>query len=137
MRYQSTRNKSIAVESAYAIKNGISPEGGLYVPESIPQIDLNDIKNMAGMKYTERAAYVLGMFLTDYTADELKVCAQSAYSVPKFETEDTAPLYSIDEKTAVLELWHGPPVLLRIWLFRYFLIFLQMLSAKQAKATRL
>jgi len=108
MKYQSTRNKSIAVDSAYAIKSGISPEGGLYVPESVPQVSLSDIKNIADMKYTQRAAYILGLYLSDYTADELTNCAESAYSVSKFESENTAPLYSLDDKTSVLELWHGP-----------------------------
>ena len=44
MKYQSTRNNKISVDSALAIKRGISPEGGLYVPETIPAVSLDDIK---------------------------------------------------------------------------------------------
>ncbi len=108
MKYQSTRNNKISVESAAAIKRGISPEGGLYVPEEFPEVSLDDIKRIADMKYTERAAYILGLFLTDYTADELKDCAENAYKMPKFESEAVAPLYSLNDKIEILELWHGP-----------------------------
>lgn len=108
MKYQSTRNKQISVDSAIAIKRGISPEGGLYVPDKIPKVSPDDIKAIADMKYTKRAAYVLGLFLTDYTSDELDECAESAYNGPKFESEAVAPLYSLDDTTEILELWHGP-----------------------------
>lgn len=108
MKYQSTRNKSISVDSALAIKCGISPEGGLYVPAEIPAVSLDDIKSMTNMKYTERAAYVLGLFLTDYTKEELNSCASNAYSKEKFESENTAPLHHLNSNASVLELWHGP-----------------------------
>ena len=71
MKYQSTRNKSICVDSAWAIKNGISPEGGLYVPTEIPQVTINDIENYSRLSYKERASEILGLFLTDYTKEEL------------------------------------------------------------------
>ena len=86
MKYQSTRNNKISVDSALAIKRGISPEGGLYVPETIPSVSLDDIKRLSGMKYTQRAAEVLGMFLTDFTKEELNDCALAAYAKEKFES---------------------------------------------------
>ena len=108
MKYQSTRNNSVSVDSAMAIKRGISPEGGLYVPETMPKVSLDDIKALSDMKYTKRASKILGLFLTDYTEEELDLCASGAYMVPKFETDDVAPLYSLNDKTNILELWHGP-----------------------------
>lgn len=108
MKYQSTRNKSVLVDSALAIKRGISPEGGLYVPADIPSVSLEDIKKLSGMKYTERAASILSLYLTDYTKEELDTCASLAYAKEKFETENTAPLYHLNDTTSVLELWHGP-----------------------------
>ncbi len=108
MKYQSTRNNSISVDSATAIKRGISPEGGLYVPEAMPKVSFDDIKALSEMKYTKRAAAILGLFLTDYTAAELDECASNAYMVPKFESDNVAPVYSLNDKTSILELWHGP-----------------------------
>ena len=55
MKYQSTRNNSVCVESAYAIGNGISPEGGLYVPESLPTLTLDDICALCSLTDKERA----------------------------------------------------------------------------------
>jgi len=108
MNYQSTRNSNLRVDSAQAIKNGISPDGGLYVPCEIPSVSLDDILALSKMKYTERAAHILGLFLTDYSADELKECAENAYEATKFGSDDTAPVYKLDNKTNILELWHGP-----------------------------
>jgi len=108
MKYQSTRNSKISVDSATAIKNGISPEGGLYVPQSLPAVSLDDIKKLSEMKYTKRASHILGMFLTDFTKEELDECALAAYSKEKFETENTAPLYHLTDTASILELWHGP-----------------------------
>lgn len=108
MKYQSTRNKSVLVDSALAIKRGISPEGGLYVPAGIPSVSLEDIKKLSEMKYTQRAASILGLYLTDYTKEELDACTSLAYAKEKFESENTAPLYHLNDTTSVLELWHGP-----------------------------
>jgi len=108
MKYQSTRNKDVSVSAAQAINNGISPEGGLYVPASVPQISLDDIASLAELKYADRAAKILGIFLSDYTADELSYCAQNAYSEEKFGSDNTAPVCSLDDTLNILELWHGP-----------------------------
>ncbi len=108
MKYQSTRNKSICVDSAWAIKNGISPEGGLYVPTEIPQVTIDDIENYSRLSYKERASEILGLFLTDYTKEELDFCAHNAYLPEKFGSENTAPVASLTDSLNILELWHGP-----------------------------
>ncbi len=108
MKYQSTRNKAISVDAAAAINTGISAEGGLFVPASIPQVELSDIASLCDLKYCDRAAKILGMFLTDYTKEELEYCTKSAYSKIKFGSDNTAPLVSVTDKINILELWHGP-----------------------------
>ena len=108
MQYQSTRDKNIGVASAQAIKKGISSDGGLFVPVSIPEITLNEIDKMSSMKYTERAEYVLGKYLTDYTAEEIAECAENAYTAEKFGSDDIAPVYKLNDSSYILELWHGP-----------------------------
>lgn len=108
MQYQSTRDKSISVSAAEAIKTGLSAEGGLFVPESFPSVSLDEIEALAKKSYTERAYFVLSKFLTDFTEDELNHCITSAYTKEKFETDAIAPVYKLNDRAYVLELWHGP-----------------------------
>ena len=108
MQYQSTRNKSLSQTSAQAIKAGLSPEGGLFVPETIPSVNLAEIEKMSGMTYNERAYEILSKFLTDYTEEELYNCINSAYTKEKFETANIAPIYKLNGNQYFLELWHGP-----------------------------
>ena len=108
MFYKSTRDSSIRVESAAAIAKGISEEGGLFVPESIPSISMDELKSLAGMDYAQRAAFVFSKYLTDYTDAELRYCTESAYTTKAFDTENIAEIAHLFEGTYMLELWHGP-----------------------------
>ena len=106
MKYISTRNASLSVSGSEAILMGISPEGGLFVPESFPQVSLDKISEMGQMTYAERSAYVMSLYLDEFTYDELLEIANRAYS--RFDDEDACPLTKIDEGMYILELWHGP-----------------------------
>lgn len=108
MFYKSTRDSSIRVESAAAIAKGISEEGGLFVPESIPSISMDELKSLAGMNYAQRAAFVFSKYLTDYTDAELRYCTESAYTTKAFDTENIAEIAHLFEGNYMLELWHGP-----------------------------
>lgn len=108
MFYKSTRDSSIRVESAAAIAKGISEEGGLFVPESIPSISMDELKSLAGMNYAQRAAFVFSKYLTGYTDAELRYCTESAYTTKAFDTENIAEIAHLFEGTYMLELWHGP-----------------------------
>jgi len=108
MKYISTRGaEASGVSSAYAIKTGLASDGGLFMPESIPEIDLDFIKELSSLPYTERAAKVLSLFLTDYTYEELLEDAKGAYSEEKF-IPCPAPVSSLGNGRYMLELWHGP-----------------------------
>ena len=108
MNYQSTRDKTISVTSAEAIKQGLSNEGGLFVPESFPTVTGEEIKSLAKMTYNERAKFILGKFLSEFTDEELAKCVDSAYTKEKFETSAIAPVYKLNDHEYILELWHGP-----------------------------
>lgn len=108
MLYNSTRNKNLQVSSAQAIAQGISEEGGLFVPESLPKLTADDINALADKSYVERAKFVLGGFLTDFTTDELNYCVENAYTAEKFKSDDIAQLAHLYDGTYMLELWHGP-----------------------------
>ena len=108
MKYISTRGAHRdGVPSAYAIKTGLASDGGLFMPESIPEIDLEYIKELSSLPYHERAATMLSLFLTDYTYEELLKDAEAAYSKQKF-IPSPAPVTEMSEGRYMLELWHGP-----------------------------
>lgn len=90
-----------------AVVKGLAEGGGLFVPESLPQLSLDEILNLAKLPYAKRAAFVyraFGIDLPDAKVDELM---DAAYG-NRFDDEAICPITSIDESTHVLELWHGP-----------------------------
>ena len=107
MEYISTRNKSVKVTAAQAIAHGISAEGGLFVPENIPQLTCDDFKNISALDYIGRAKYVLSKYLTDFSEEEMDYCVEGAYS-GSFENDTPAPIANLGKGINILELWHGP-----------------------------
>lgn len=107
MNYISTRDSKNSVTSATAIFRGISPEGGLYMPETVPVVDIQFITQLSQMGYIQRAARVLELFLTDYSREEILNCVTAAYS-GSFQDDQPAPLSSLVGGVSLLELWHGP-----------------------------
>lgn len=108
MLYTSTRDTSVRVSSAQAIARGISADGGLFVPETIPQIDRAFLDSLVGLDYISRAKKILALYLTDFSAEEIDSCVQGAYKAGKFSSEKVAPLKKIADGASVLELWRGP-----------------------------
>ena len=108
MFYTSTRNNEIRVTASQALAQGISEDGGLFVPCEIPHFDLEKISQMTNMSYIQRAKTVLKEFLTDFTQDELDYCVQGAYASEKFSSEKIAPTVNVKGNKNILELWHGP-----------------------------
>ena len=103
MKYISTRGSdSAGVSSAEAIKCGLAADGGLYMPESIPTIGAEAIKELIGLSYPERAAKVLSLFLTDYSYDELLADAAAAYAEDKF-VPSAAPVSELGGGKYMLE----------------------------------
>lgn len=108
MLYKSTRNSNCKVESATAITQGISGEGGLFVPESLPKLSLSDLTRLAEMPYVDRAFEVFSKFLTDFTPAEIRYCVDNAYNDSKFASDNICELAHLFDGTYMLELWHGP-----------------------------
>lgn len=108
MKYFSTRDsQKKSFDSAFVIKKGLAEDGGLFVPDSIPSITENEIKELCTKTYAQRAAFVLSKFLTDYTYSELLEDCEKAYSESSFPG-GAAPLVKVDSNIYSLELWHGP-----------------------------
>lgn len=108
MNYASTRNSALKVTSAHAIVKGLSDEGGLYVPESIPALSKEEILGLCEKSYVDRAYTVFSKFLTDFTPEELRHCVESAYNSKNFDTDNIAEITKLSESRYILELWHGP-----------------------------
>lgn len=108
MLYTSTRDKNVHVSSSQAIAQGISKDGGLFVPEEIPQIDKAFIDSLVGLDYISRAKKVLSLYLTDFTEEEIENCVSGAYAKGKFSSDKVSPIKKIADGGNVLELWRGP-----------------------------
>ena len=105
MKFISTRGGEW-VTGAQAIARGIAADGGLFVPETFPEVTRAELSEMLSMSYAERAAAVLHKFLDEYDYEGLKAACEEAYS--RFEDGDAAPLVKIDAGLYMLELFHGP-----------------------------
>lgn len=108
MKYISTRGGNEELSAAEAIKCGLAKNGGLFVPQELPKLTLEELSAWQKLDYRQRAADLLRRFLTDYSQSEIEDCVNAAYSESKFSDPKIAPLRSLDAKRHVLELWHGP-----------------------------
>jgi len=106
MRYTSTRNNNISVLSYKAILDGISPDGGLYVPSELPKLSESDLNHMQTLDYLGKAVFVLKAFLPEFSQEELTDCVSK--SIQRFEENIVAPIVKLDDTVYILELWHGP-----------------------------
>ena len=108
MNYASTRNSSLKVSGSHAIVKGLSDEGGLYVPESIPHLSEAEILGLCDKSYVDRAYSVFFHFLTDFSDKELRYCVEGAYNTKNFDTDNIAEIAKLKDGKYILELWHGP-----------------------------
>ena len=90
-----------------AVINGLAQGGGLYVPESIPTLSLDEIIGLARKPYAQRAAAIYRAFDIDMSDGLIRQLMERSYG-SNFDTEDICPITAIDQDTYILELWHGP-----------------------------
>lgn len=105
--YNSTRGQELGLTASEAIVKGLSKDGGLFVPSFIPKMD-KTMKELATMNYQDIAKYVLGVFLSDFTEEEIAYCVDNAYDT-KFDDDAIAPLVKVDDYY-YLELFHGSTI---------------------------
>lgn len=104
MKYISTRDKTILISSSEGIIQGLSKEGGLFVPRSIPKLD--NLMALKEMEYKGLAYVIMKEFFTDFENDRLKNCIEKAYD-NKFSTDHIVPVIKAGD-AFFLELFHGP-----------------------------
>ena len=105
--YHSTRNSEETATASEAILKGLTSDGGLFVPDSIPKLNVT-LEDLTQMSYQEIAYAVMKEFLTDFTEEELKTCINNAYD-SKFDTEEIAVTKKVDG-AYYLELFHGATI---------------------------
>ena len=103
MQFFSTRDRNRVVSASQAIAQGLSDEGGLFVPQSFPQVDVQAI---CGLEYPEMAAAIVGQYLTDYSQQFLAEAAKATYG--EAFGGKAGYLAPVSDSVYSLELWHGP-----------------------------
>ncbi len=105
--YSSKRKRRRQVTASQANLKGLADNGGLFVPDQIPALDM-DIDEYAQLSYQETAYEVMKLFLSDFTEQELRSCIDKAYD-DKFDRKEIVPLVRADG-AFYLELFHGPTI---------------------------
>ena len=107
MEYFSTRGTEERLTASEAISRGLAPDGGLFVPDTLPQIGVSELAGLLPLSYGERAKRILAAYLPEYSDAELEALVSASYG-KNFDTEAIAPVRFTDDTTGYLELWHGP-----------------------------
>ena len=105
MKYLSTRGQSPAVSFSEAVRIGLAPDGGLYLPETLPDIS-GDLERWAGLGYADLCFEFMRAFATDLPEATLRAIVAKSYT--SFSHPDIAPLKKLASGLYVLELFHGP-----------------------------
>jgi threonine synthase len=105
MKFISTRGQTPALGFSDAVATGLAPDGGLYLPERLPDIS-GKLDAWAKLSYAELCFEFLKLFATDIAPEKLREIVNKSYT--RFDHPDIAPLRKLDDKTWVLELFHGP-----------------------------
>lgn len=90
-----------------AVIQGLADGGGLFVPQNLPHFSLEEIVALADLPYAEQAATIYQAFGVDLPTETISSLMAQAYG-DNFDTAAICPITSLDEKTHILELWHGP-----------------------------
>ncbi len=107
MRYVSTRGDAPVLNFEEAMLTGLARDGGLYVPDSVPELDAGDIAALAGLTYEEVAFRIMRPFVGDaFSDDEFRAAIADAYA--GFGHDARAPLIQLAPNHFLLELFHGP-----------------------------
>jgi threonine synthase len=109
MKYISTRGNIHPVSSVEAIKMGMVPQGGLFLPEEIPTISLQQLQQWKNLSYSQLATNIFSLFLKDdFSENEISSITRNAYNREVFDSDEITPLKQLDNQLYIMELFHGP-----------------------------
>lgn len=107
IRYLSTRGQAPVLDFEGVVLAGLASDGGLYLPESLPQFSADELRDMRGLSYTELATTVIAPFVEgSIDRDTLAQLVEASYR--DFRHQAVAPLVQLDHDQWLLELFHGP-----------------------------
>ncbi|KAH0583557.1 hypothetical protein H2248_009183 [Termitomyces sp. 'cryptogamus'] len=144
MRYFSTRGGSERLSFEETVLTGLAPNGGLYIPEYIPTLPENWRSDWKNYSFVDLSVAVLSLYILkdEISESELRQLVEKSYKT--FRHPDVTPLTKLDDKTFVLELFHGPTfafkdVALQLLgnLFEFFLIRRNAAKAADAELEKL
>lgn len=119
MKYISTRGGMQPISYSEALLEGLAPDGGLAVPETMPRLDADQIEAWRSLSYPELAVEVLGLFATDIAREELQRMCSAAYSRDNFVADEVVPLTRIDEGLSLVGLSEGPTLAFKDMAMQY------------------
>ncbi|VFR29181.1 Threonine synthase [plant metagenome] len=108
MKYISTRGGMSPLPFSDVLLEGLAPDGGLAVPERLPQVSADMLEAWRGLPYAELAFRVLLLFVKDIPAEDLRKMTHAAYNSEVFGSEDIVPLRPLDDELSLLGLSEGP-----------------------------
>lgn len=108
MKYISTRGGMAPAPYSAILLEGLATDGGLVVPETVPQLTADRIEALRGLSYPELATEILSLYATDIPRDDLAAMCTAAYSADKFVAEEIVPLTALDEQISLVGLSEGP-----------------------------
>ncbi|WP_053386330.1 threonine synthase [Leucobacter japonicus] len=108
MKYISTRGGMEPAPYSAILLEGLATDGGLVVPETLPQVTAAEIESWRSLSYPELAAEILSRFATDIPRADLDEMMRAAYSAEKFVSEQIVPLTKLDEEITLVGLSEGP-----------------------------
>jgi threonine synthase len=115
MRYLSTRGNSPAQSFSDILLGGLAPDGGLYLPESYPQVTRTELDAWRSLSYAELAFAILSKFIDDIPAADLKAICDKTYTAEVYcnarsgdKASDITPVHPLEPGLALLELSNGP-----------------------------
>ncbi len=130
MEYTSTRGQTKNLSFSEAVSEGLAPDGGLYIPASIPDIS-SKLESWEGLGYAELCFEFLKLFADDIPEDDLRKIVYASYS--KFDDSAVAPMKKLDKGLYLLELFHGPTLAFKDFALQFVGNLYEYLLAKRGK----
>ncbi len=87
---------------------GLSPDGGLVVPETIPRLSADELNHLRTLSYVELAIEIIGRFATDIPAADLRTIIEATYTPEAFGSADITPVTPLFDNLSLLQLSNGP-----------------------------